>query len=69
MMEMGGERTVCGSVFSDVAFWLIVFTVMNPDRSSDMVGTAAHPGGFQRRMRADENDIFNGKNYDTLQRL
>jgi hypothetical protein len=35
-------------------------SVMNPDRTSDMVGTAAHPGGFQRKMTADENDIFNG---------
>lgn len=36
---------------------------MNPDRTSDMAGTAAHPGGFQRKMKADENDIFNGKGF------
>ncbi|KAI0091642.1 phosphatidylinositol 3-kinase [Irpex rosettiformis] len=33
--------------------------LVNPDRTSDLVGTAAHPGGFQRKMKADENDIFN----------
>ncbi|KAI0825633.1 kinase-like domain-containing protein [Irpex lacteus] len=39
--------------------------LMNPDRTSDMAGTAAHPGGFQRKMKADENDIFNGKDRRT----
>lgn len=34
---------------------------MNPDRTGDLVGNVAHPGGFQRKMKADENDIFNGK--------
>jgi serine/threonine-protein kinase mTOR len=35
--------------------------VMNPDRNVDLVGSAAEAGGTaHRRMRPDENDIFNG---------
>ena len=35
--------------------------VMNPDRGVDLAGSAATGGGgAHRRMRPDENDIFNG---------
>lgn len=33
---------------------------MNPDRSVDLAGSTTGGGGT-RRMKPDENDIFNGK--------
>ena len=39
---------------------LALHIVMNPDRTGD-IGGNGHPGGFQRKMKADENDIFNAK--------
>lgn len=35
-------------------------TVTGAERTAELVGAAAHPQGPPRRIRADENDIFNG---------
>jgi len=33
---------------------------MDPERVSDMARVAGHPQGPMRKLKADENDIFNG---------
>ena len=35
--------------------------VMNPDRNVDLAGSTTTGGGATRRLRPDENDIFNGR--------
>lgn len=33
---------------------------MDPDRAAELARVAAHPQGPQRKLKANENDIFNG---------
>ncbi|PSR71034.1 hypothetical protein PHLCEN_2v13082 [Hermanssonia centrifuga] len=54
-------------VYDPLITWRLMLTEpdtrradLNPDRTADLVGAAAHPQGLPRRPRADENDIFNG---------
>jgi serine/threonine-protein kinase mTOR len=34
---------------------------MSPARAAESARAAAHPQGPTRKLKADENDIFNGK--------
>jgi FKBP12-rapamycin complex-associated protein len=34
---------------------------VDPDRAAELARAAAYPQGPTRKLKADENDIFNGK--------
>ena len=52
-------------VYDPLISWRLLYQNQEKgaDRTTDMVGAAANPQGPQRRMKADENVIFDGTSH------
>jgi FKBP12-rapamycin complex-associated protein len=58
--EVEGRRNEGEQKFVLSTSLLDVCALVDPDRAAELARVAAHPQGPQRKLKANENDIFNG---------